>query len=114
MLEYGWEAVRIFEQQLNKWFPKTYKRKYSLTGNGIFNLILINDKIYEIKVTEARKMLDDNNKLTTDKLKNKIIENIYTHFTDEAKYTMNNGKITLQIERYIIKIEVIKKMKMPE
>ena len=29
---------------------------------------------YEIKVTETRKMLDDNNKLTTDKLKNKIVE----------------------------------------
>ena len=114
MLEYSWEAVRKFEQKLIEWFPKTYKRKYSLTGNGIYNLIFIQDKVYEIKVTETKKMLEDNNKLTTDKMKNKIIENIYNHFKEDSDYTINNGKITLRISKWIIKIEVIKKLKIPE
>ena len=74
MIEYFWEYDYKFGEFLKKIFPNTYKRKYSMAGNGIYNLILINDKIYEVKFSETKAMLEDNNKLTTDALKNKIIK----------------------------------------
>jgi hypothetical protein len=113
MLEYGWEAVRQFERELATWFPKTYERKYSLTGNGIYNLILVNNKVYEIKVAETKKMLENNQKLTTDLMKNKILNNILNNLKENINYTVNNGKITLRVDKWIIKIEVIKKIKIP-
>jgi hypothetical protein len=57
-------------------------------------------------------MLADNNLLTTDKIKNKIIENICDNL--KSDYTVNNGKITMRIGQFIAKVEVVKKMKMPE
>ena len=112
MVEYFWEYNYKFGEFLNKYFPNSYKRKYSLTGNGIYNLILIKDKVYEIKFSQTAKMLVNNNKMTTDILKNKIIENILSNLKN--KYTVNNGKITFQLGQYIAKIEVIKKIKIPE
>ena len=73
MKEYFWEYEYPFTEFIKKIFPKTYKRKYSLTGNGIYDLILVQDKIYQVKLTHTTKMLEDNGTLTTDKLKNKII-----------------------------------------
>ena len=112
MVEYFWEYDYKFGEFLKKIFPNTYKRKYSMTGNGIYNLILVNNKIYEVKLSQTNSMLIDNNLLTTDKMKNKIIENI----TDNLKsnYTVNNGKVTFKLGKFIAKVEVIKKVKMPE
>ena len=45
MIEYFWEYDYKFGEFLQKIFPNTYKRKYSMTGNGIYNLILVKDKI---------------------------------------------------------------------
>ena len=53
MIEYFWEYDYKFGEFLKKYFPNTYQRKYSMTGNGIYNLITVNDKVYEIKFTEA-------------------------------------------------------------
>lgn len=114
MIEYFWEYQGKFAKFLQEKFPNTFKRKYSMTGNGIYNLIIIRNKIYEIKLTETTKMLEDNGKLTTDELKNKIIQNIINNFKENTKYTVNNGKITFKLGKYIAKVEVIKKLKMPE
>lgn len=112
MKQYFWEYQYPFGDFLNKIFPNTYKRKYSMTGNGIYNLVLVQDKIYEIKMSEVKSLLTNNNLLTTDKLKNKIIDNICNNL--KSNYTINNGKITFKLGNFIAKVEVIKKLKMPE
>lgn len=114
MIEYFWEYEYPFAKYLMKIFPKTYKRKYGIQDTGIYNLVLVNDKIYDVKFTEARTMIENNDKLTTDALKNKIIQNIIDNFKEGTKYTVNNGKITFKVGKYIAKVEVIKKMRMPQ
>ncbi len=114
MIEYFWEYDYKFGEFLKKYFPNTYQRKYSMTGNGIYNLITVNDKVYEIKFTEAKALLEDNNLLTTDSLKNKIIQNIINNFKEGTILTVNNGKITFKLGKFIAKVEVIKKLKIPQ
>lgn len=114
MIEYFWEYDYKFSEFLKKYFPNTYQRKYSMTGNGIYNLITVNDKVYEIKFTEAKALLEDNNLLTTDSLKNKIIQNIINNFKEGTILTVNNGKITFKLGKFIAKVEVIKKLKIPQ
>lgn len=113
-MEYFWEYDYKFGEFLKKIFPNTYQRKYSMTGNGIYNLILVNDKIYEIKFSETKSFLTDNNQLTKDALKNKIIQNIIDNFKEGTKLTVNNGKVTFKLGNFIAKVEVIKKLKMPQ
>ena len=112
MIEYFWEYDYKFGEFLKKIFPNTYKRKFSMTGNGIYNLIIIQDKIYEVKFSQTTKLIEDNSALTKDKIKNKIIENITNNLKNN--YTVNNGKITFKLGKFIAKIEIIKKLKMPE
>lgn len=112
MVEYFWEYDYKFGQFLQKIFPNTYKRKYSMSGNGIYNLILVQDKIYEVKLTQTTSMLNDNGTLTTDKLKNKIIQNIVDNLKNQPN--INNGKLTFKLGAFTAKVEVVKKMKMPE
>lgn len=114
MIEYFWEYDYKFGEFLQKIFPNTYKRKYSMSGNGIYNLILVQDKIYEIKFTQTQSLLTDNNLLTKDTLKNKIIQNIIDNFKEGTVLTVNNGKVTFKLGKFIAKIEVVKKVKMPE
>ena len=112
MVDYFWEYEYKFGEFLKKIFPNTYKRKFSITGNGIYNLIIIQDKIYEVKFSQTTKLIEDNSALTKDKIKNKIIENITNNLKNN--YTVNNGKITFKLGKFIAKIEIIKKLKMPE
>ena len=71
MVDYFWEYEYKFGEFLKKIFPNTYKRKFSMTGNGIYNLIIIQDKIYEVKFSQTTKLIEDNGVLTKDKIKNK-------------------------------------------
>lgn len=112
MVEYFWEYDYKFGQFLQRIFPNTYKRKYSMAGNGIYNLILVQDKIYEIKLSQTNSMVSDNGLLTTDKLKNKIIQNIIDNMKSQPN--INNGKLTFKLGAFTAKVEVVKKMKMPE
>ena len=112
MVDYFWEYEYKFGEFLKKIFPNTYKRKFSMTGNGIYNLIIIQDKIYEVKFSQTTKLIEDNSALTKYKIKNKIIENITNNLKNN--YTVNNGKITFKLGKFIAKIEIIKKLKMPE
>ena len=58
--------------------------------------------------------MTDNNQLTKDALKNKIIQNIINNFKEGTKLTVNNGKVTFKLGNFIAKVEVIKKLKMPQ
>ena len=83
-----------------------------MAGNGIYNLILVQDKIYEIKLSQTNSMVSDNGLFTTDKLKNKIIQNIIDNMKSQPN--INNGKLTFKLGAFTAKVEVVKKMKMPE
>ena len=65
-----------------------------------------------MKFSQTTKLIEDNSALTKDKIKNKIIENITNNLKNN--YTVNNGKITFKLGKFIAKIEIIKKLKMPE
>ena len=117
-VEYFWEYNYPFgETFLKEIFPIEYKRKYSLLGEGIFNLIYMNNKVYEAKFTEAKKMAVADGKLAArDDTKNVIVSKICDKLKEyNIEYTINSGKyITFKLGSYIAKIEVIKKMKEPE
>ena len=98
--EYFWEYGYQFGEFLKKIFQDKYKRKYSLEGNGIYNLLYIDNKIYEIKFTETKKLLENDNKKFTDKNKLFIVEEITKNLKND--FTVNGGKfITFVLDGYI-------------
>ena len=110
--EYFWEYGYQFGEFLKKIFQDKYKRKYSLEGNGIYNLLYIDNKIYEIKFTETKSLLANDNKKFTDKNKLFIVEEITKNLKNN--FTVNGGKfITFELDGYIAKVEIIKKMAEP-
>ena len=111
-VDYFWESEYAFKKFLKKVFDDKFKIKYSLSGNGIYNLVFLNDKIYEIKYTKTRAMgLMDNHK--TDEDKAFIIDNIVNNLKTQ-NYAVFGGKyITFPVGEWIAKVEIIKKLKMP-
>ena len=112
-VEYFWETEYKFGEFLKKIFGESvYKRKYSLEGNGIFNLLYINNKIYEVKYGKTTSMLKpDNHKFTDDKefIINTIVDNL------KCDTIVNGGKfITFPVDQWIAKVEIIKKLKEPK
>lgn len=111
MVEYFWETNYRFVEFLQKIFGDNFKRKYSLQGNGIFNLLYLNGKIYEIKYTQAKKHVEiDNHKFTDDKeyIVNEIVKGL------KCDSFVNGGKfITFPVDKWIAKVEIIKKLKEP-
>ena len=108
---YFWETEYPFRKFLQSIFP-TYKTKYSLTSDGIFNLVTINNKIYEIKYTKAIKMGSNDNH-TVDNDKKYIIDNIVNNLKTNNIAIFGGKYITFPIGQWIAKIEIIKKLKMP-
>ena len=110
--EYFWETKHLFEEMLGRVFP-TFKIKYSLTGNGIFDLIFIDNKIYEVKYTKTTVMgEDDNSKI--DKDKEFIIRNIVNNLKTDKVAVFGGKYITFPVANWIAKVEIVKKLKMPE
>lgn len=110
---YDWEIIRQVEKQIANGFPNTYKRKYSLTGDGIYNLVQLKDLLYEFKVVKNAKAVSaPNDKLTSDAMKNKIIKHIYDQIGD-CNPQINDGKIYLCSNDTSLRVEVVKKLKMP-
>ena len=117
--EYFWEYEYPFGMDFLKYcFGSLYQRKYSLNGEGIFNLVLWeNNKIYEIKLTKGTKMLENDGKLAfRDTNKDEIIHIICDKLDDiDIPFSINSGKfITFKYNNFIFKIEVIKKAAMPQ
>ena len=112
-LLYFWETEYKFGEFLKEIFgEEVYKRKYSLEGNGIFDLLYIDNKIYELKFTQATRMLNTDNKKITDKNKefimNTIIENL------DTEVAAASGKfLSFAVDKWIAKVEIIKKLKEP-
>ena len=94
-----------------------YIRKYSMQGDGIYNLLLIEDKIYDLKLKEVKTMLvDDNKKAYRDATKDYIVDNIKQALDSHGiKATSNSGKlITFKSNNKIFSVEITKKVSMPQ
>lgn len=112
-IDYFWETEYKFGEFLKKIFgEEVYKRKYSLEGNGIYNLLYMNDKIYEVKYGKTTSMLTaDNHKFTDDKefIINTIVDNL------NCEAIVSGGKfITFPVKEWIAKVEIVKKNKEPK
>ncbi len=116
--EYFWEYEYPFgEEFLKSIFGEQYKRQYSKIGEGIFNIISFNNKIYDISLKKGSIMLiNDGKKAFRDADKDVIIEKITQKLNaNNIEYTVNNGKfITFKYNNLIFKVEVIKKATMPQ
>lgn len=111
--EYDYSFGTIFLKSI---FDNQYKRKYSLTGDGIFNLILIDNKIYDVRLKETKTMLEnDNKKAFRDETKDIVINKICGKLKElNLPYTRNGGKfITFKLGKFIAKVEIVKKAAMP-
>ena len=98
-------------------FKENYKRKYSLIGDGIYNLIYLNDKIYSVSFKKATSLLsNDGKKAFRDNNKDIIVEKISKVLSENnVEYTINSGKfITFKLGKYIAKIEIVKKISEPQ
>lgn len=115
--EYFWEYEYPFGNDfLRNIFKDNYMRKYSLVGDGIFNLILFNDKIYDISIKKGNSMLlNDGKKAFRDTDKDIIVEEITKALKNKnIEYTINSGKfITFKYNNFIFKIEIVKKAAIP-
>lgn len=112
-MEYFWETEYKFGEFLKKIFgADVYKRKYSLEGNGIYDLLYLNGKIYECKYKQARThVVPDNHAFTDDK--EFIIDTIAKNLKTDT--CISGGKfITFKVDKWIAKVEVIKKLKEPK
>lgn len=112
--DYDYDFGMIF---LGSIFNGNYKRKYSLVGDGIYNLIYLNNKIYSISFKKATSLLsNDGKKAFRDSDKDIIIEEISKVLSENnVEYTVNSGKfITFKLGKYIAKIEVVKKTSEPQ
>ena len=118
-VDYFWEFEYPFgEVFLKEIFQDSYKRKYSMVGEGIFNLVFLEDKIYDISFKKTNSFMpNDGKSALRDKGKDYIVQKIVEALEKEnAKYTVNSGKyITFEIQNnYIAKVEIVKKTKMPQ
>jgi hypothetical protein len=94
-----------------------YMRKYSMSGDGIYNLLLIDDKIYDLKLKEVKSMLvDDHKKAYRDTTKDYIVDEIRKALVDRGiNMTSNSGKlISFKNNNKIFSVEITKKTSMPE
>lgn len=114
--EYFWEYEYPFGMDFLKSCFTTYKRVYSLSGAGIYNIVFIEDKIYEIKLTQSKSLLaNDNKKAFRDETKDKVMDIICDKLKNiNIEYTRNSGKfITFRYNNFLFKLEIIKKAAVP-
>ena len=110
---YDWEIIRQVEKQIANGLPNADEGRYCLTGDCIYNLIRLKNLLYEFKVVKNTKSVSaPNDKLTSDAIKNKIINHIYTQIED-YKPQINDGKIYWRCDGISLRVEVGKRMKMP-
>lgn len=116
--EYAWEYEYPFGDEFLKGiFDDKYKMVFSTTGEGIFNIVTIDDKIYSIDLKVAKSMLpNDGKKAYRDETKDAVVAAIVDDLAKlNIEYTVNSGKlITFKIFDTILKIEIVKKAAMPK
>ena len=105
------------EDFLKSLFNEQYKRKYSLIGDGIYNIVFKDNKIYSIDLKQGKNLLlNDGKKAFRDSTKDEIIDIITKELNkNNIIFTINSGKfVTFEYNNFIFKIEVVKKAAMPK
>lgn len=111
--EFFWELEWPFGELLRETFPEgSYRRKFSMTGNGIYNLVTLDKKLYDISLKSAKSLLsDDGKKAFRDETKDKVISLLTDKLSQLGiNYSVNSGKyITFKLFGFIAKVEIVKK-----
>ena len=111
--EFFWEYEWPFGELLRETFPEgSYCRKFSMTGNGIYNLVTLDKKLYDISLKSVKSLLlDDGKKAFRDETKDKVISLLTDKLSQLGiNYSVNSGKyITFKLFGFIAKVEIIKK-----
>ena len=115
--QYFWQYERPFSEFLRESLPAgSYRHKFSMTGNGIYNHVTLDGKLYEITLKSATKLLpDDGKKAFRDTTKDKLIDLLKDKLSQlGVNYTVNSGKfITFELFGFVAKLEIVKKTTEP-
>lgn len=115
--QYFWEYDYPFGEFLRESLPAgSYRRKFSMTGNGIYNLVALDGKLYDVTLKSATKLLpNDGKKAFRDTTKDKLIDLLKDKLSQlGVKCTVNSGKfITFELFDFIAKLEIVKKTTEP-
>lgn len=115
--EYLWEYEWPFGEFLRESLPTgSYRRKFSMTGNGIYNLVTLDSKLYEVTLKSATKLLpNDGKKAFRDTTKDKLINLLKDKLSQLGiNCTVNSGKfITFELFGFVAKLEIVKKTTEP-
>lgn len=115
--EYLWEYEWPFGEFLRESLPTgSYRRKFSMVGNGIYNLVTLDSKLYEVTLKSATKLLpNDGKKAFRDTTKDKLMDLLKDKLSQlGVNYTVNSGKfITFELFGFVAKLEIVKKTTEP-
>ena len=115
--QYLWEYDYPFGEFLRESLPAgSYRRKFSMTGNGIYNLVTLDGKLYDVSLKSATKLLpNDGKKAFRDTTKDKLIDLLKDKLSQlGVNCTVNSGKfITFELFDFIAKLEIVKKTTEP-
>lgn len=115
--QYFWEFDYPFGEFLQESLPMgSYRRKFSMTGNGIYNLVTLDGKLYDVTLKSTTKLLpNDGKKAFRDTTKDKLIDLLKDKLSQlGVNYTVNSGKfITFELFGFVAKLEIVKKTTEP-
>lgn len=115
--QYFWEYEWPFSEFLRESLPEgSYRHKFSMVGNGIYNLVTLDDKLYDISLKSATKLLpNDGKKAFRDTTKDKLIDLLKDKLSQLGiNCTVNSGKfITFELFSFVAKLEIVKKTTEP-
>ena len=115
--QYFWEYEWPFSEFLRESLPAgSYRHKFSMTGNGIYNLVTLDGKLYDITIKSTTKLLpDDGKKAFRDTTKDKLIDLLKDKLSQLGiNCTVNSGKfITFELFGFVAKLEIVKKTTEP-
>lgn len=115
--QYFWEYEWPFGEFLRESLPEgSYHHKFSMVGNGIYNLVTLDDKLYDISLKSTTKLLpNDGKKAFRDTTKDKLIDLLKDKLSQLGiNCTVNSGKfITFELFGFVAKLEIVKKTTEP-
>lgn len=115
--QYFWEYEWPFSEFLRESLPEgSYRHKFSMVGNGIYNFVTLDDKLYDISLKSTTKLLpNDSKKAFRDTTKDKLIDLLKDKLSQLGiNCTVNSGKfITFELFGFVAKLEIVKKTTEP-
>lgn len=115
--QYFWEYEWPFGEFLRESLPEgSYRHKFSMVGNGTYNLVTLDDKLYDISLKSTTKLLpNDDKKAFRDTTKDKLIDLLKDKLSQLGiNCTVNSGKfITFELFGFVAKLEIVKKTTEP-